>query len=62
MKDLKNIHNASYAKKLPKMKEWSKNVRSNNILNTINSWDETNITSRNNLLVKALSETIWAIL
>ncbi len=61
-KTLKNIHNASYAKKLPKMKEWSKNVRSNNILNSITSWDETNIINRNNLLVKALSETIWAIL
>ena len=61
-KDLKNIHNASYTNKLPKMKEWSKNVRSNNMLNSITSWDETNIINRNNLLVKALSETIWAIL
>lgn len=61
-KSLKSIHNASFATKLPKMKEWSTTIRSNNILNTIASWDETSINKRNNLLVKAMSETIWALL
>ena len=60
-KDLKNCHNESYAKKLPKMKGWSKNIRSNQILNTINKWDETTITGRDNLLLKAFAENTWKV-
>ena len=61
-KIFKSIHNASFSIKLPKMKEWGITIRSNNILNNITSWDEASITKRNNLLVKALSENIWALL
>ena len=60
-KDLKNCHNESYAKKLPKMKGWSKNIRSNQILNTISKWDETSIISRNNLMLKAFAENTWKV-
>ena len=59
---LKSIHNASFVNKLQKLKEWSTTIRSNNILNSITSWDETSITRRNNLLVRAMSENIWALL
>lgn len=34
-KELKNCHNEPYAQKLPKLKVWSKNIRSNQILNSI---------------------------
>lgn len=60
-KELKNCHNEPYSKKILKLKGWSKNIRSNQILNTTTQWDESNIISRNNLLLKALSENIWAI-
>ena len=60
-KELKNCHNEAYSVKLPKLKGWSTNIRSNQILNKINKWDEKDITSRNNLLLQALSENIWAI-
>lgn len=60
-KDLKNCHNEAYAKKLAKLKGWSKNIRSNQILNTISKWDDTTITSRNNLMLKAFAENTWTI-
>lgn len=60
-KDLKNCHNEPYAKKLSKLKGWSKNIRSNQILNSISKWDETIITSRNNLMLKALAENTWKV-
>ena len=60
-KELKNCHNEAYSMKLPKLKDWSRNIRSNQILNTINKWDEKEIISRNHLLLQALSENIWAI-
>ena len=58
-KDLKNIHNAPFSKKYPKMRGWSNNIRSNNILSNLTSWDESSITNRNTLLVRALAENIW---
>ena len=60
-KELKNCHNEPYAKKLPKLKGWSKNIRSNQILNSISKWDETSIVSRNNLMLKAMAENTWKI-
>ena len=60
-KELKNCHNEDYGHKLLKLKGWSNNIRSNQILNTITSWDERSITNRNNLMVKALGEILWAI-
>ncbi len=60
-KELKNCHNEPYAKKLPKLKGWSRNIRSNQILNTISKWDETSIVGRNNLMLKAFAENTWAV-
>lgn len=60
-KSLKNMHNAQFAMKLNKMRVWGANIRSNNILGSITSWNERSITNRNNLLVKFLCENIWAV-
>ena len=60
-KELKNCHNEPYAKKLPKMKGWSKNIRSNQILNTISKWDETSIVRRITLMLKAFAENTWTV-
>lgn len=60
-KELKNCHNDPYATKLVKLKGWSKNIRSNQILNTIVKWDEKSITGRNNLMLKAFAENTWAV-
>ena len=60
-KELKNCHNEPYAKKLPKLKGWSRNIRSNQILNTISKWDETSIVGRNNLMLRAFAENTWTV-
>lgn len=60
-KEFKAFHNDPFSLKIQKMKQWGKNIGSNNILNSISSWDEKNIIKRNNLMVKFFDERIWPL-
>lgn len=62
MKELKKIHNNSLTKKLPKLRQWVKDIRSSETpLNNMAQWEIRDITRRNNIYAEKFCNDIWPL-
>ena len=60
-KIFKNCHNEPFEKKVELLKDWSRNIRSGNLLGQCHSWNEQTITNRNNVFANGFNEQIWPL-
>ena len=60
-KGLKKYHNEGFERKLELFKKWCRDIRSGNILDSLRAWDESAITTRNNVLARGFCDRIWPL-
>lgn len=57
----KNCHNEAFGQKVELLRDWSRNIRSGNLLGQCHVWSEQTITNRNNVFANGFNEQIWPI-